>query len=118
MARYHGIKNYAQRKYVGAAIATFSTKLLRCHVSRSAHNFSRQRKMRQVQLRNAEVCDLRVPLLRHKNVARLDVTMNDALGMGVVECIGDFFSQFQGAAERELCFAMQNAIEGFAIDVL
>src|SRR5271155_187705 len=47
-------------------------------------------------LRQSEIENLRVPALRDKNIGRLDVAMNDALGVSGVERIGDVNGQRNG----------------------
>jgi hypothetical protein len=37
-----------------------------------------------------EVQNLGVPALGDKNIGRLDVAVNDPLGVGSIQCIGDF----------------------------
>ena len=48
-----------------------------------------------VQLRQAEVQDLRVPALGHEGVRGLDVAVDDALGVSGVQGVGDLDRQLQ-----------------------
>ena len=65
---------------------------------------------------DAEVGDQGRPVLQQR-VLRLDVAMDDALAMGVVERGGDFPREPQGLVHRELLLALQARAQRFAGDV-
>ena len=58
-------------------------------------------------LGQAEVQNLRLAASRDENIGGLDVAMHDALGVGRVQRVGDFFGQFQYLFQGEMFFAEQ-----------
>ena len=114
----HRVKNHAQREQVGAAVRALATELLRRHIGGRAQNFAGQREVGEVQLGDAEVGDLGVPILRDQNIARLDVAVSHALGVRVIERVGNFQGQLQGLFQRKLLFARKLAVQRFPGNVL
>ncbi len=84
------IHHRAQGKYVALAVEGMFACLLRRHVKRRP-DISRELRLHDVAAidhGDAEVSQLDVAVLGQQDVARLDVAMNDALAMGVVERLG------------------------------
>src|ERR1019366_7755105 len=103
---------------IRAPIQSFAAQLFRRHVGRSSKHLSRQGEVREVQLGDAEVGDLGVAVIVNQNIAGLNVAMNYALGMGVVERLGDLFHQLQRRLQREFLFARENLVQRLARNVL
>ena len=68
-------------------------------------------------LRQAEIEDLRVPVRGDENIGRLDVAVNDALGMRRFEPFGDLDAQFEQQIERKR-LAVDAVLERFAFEAL
>ena len=126
----HLVQHHTERKQIRAGIQVFSRRLLGRHVgnrpNRAAgtgeHRFGRhvssgcRFRLRGVrrQLGQTEVQNLGLPTRRHENVCRLDVAMNDALGMRGVQRIGNLnrdLEQFLGLQP----FRGDSLLEGSAL---
>src|SRR6266850_7620148 len=113
----HLIEHHAEREEIGAVIQFLAAYLLRRHISDRAYRSARagQQFSRRCgwQSRNAfgeignlcqaEIENLGVTALGDKNVGWLDVTVNDALGVGGVERVSNF------DCEGEQGFQLQRA---------
>ena len=67
-------------------------------------------------LREAEIHDLHDPLGRDEEVGRLDISVNDALPMGVIESAAGLASNPQNIRRRELTPLTKNRLEGLAFE--
>ena len=104
----HGVENHAQGKQVGASIDAFAGELLGSHVGRRAENVAGQSELREIQLGDAEVGNLGVAILGDEYVGGLDIAMDDALRVRIIQGAGDFLRQAQSLGQRELFFAGKN----------
>ena len=52
-----------------------------------------------------------------QNILRLDVAMDHAVSMRVIECVGHFARNAHRFVDTELCFAIQLFANGFALNV-
>src|SRR5262245_47038977 len=90
----HFVKDHAEREDVRAMISLLSSYLLRRHVTDRAHDHARigeaflgrrvlvyAAKLLRSEFRQTEIEDLHPPVVRDKQVFRLEVAMDDAFGM-------------------------------------
>ena len=66
-------------------------------------------------LRDAEVGDDGVAALE-QDVLRLDVAVDDAVGVGVAQRVGDLAGDLERVVDGELLFAVEPVAEGLALD--
>ena len=108
----HFVEDDAQREDVAPAVHRDAPGLLGRHVIDRAHDHALGGHPRlgqgglggfrsgQNALGDAEVHDLGVALRRAHDVGRLEVAVDDALGMGDFQSFGDFQSDLEGVAAR------------------
>src|ERR1700682_499903 len=89
----HDVKNYAERKEIGAPIDGLAYQLFGCHVRWSTQQTAGEGEVSQVQLGDAEISDLGPAFLSYQDVRRLDIAVDYTLGMGIIERVGNFLSQ-------------------------
>jgi len=102
-ASSHFVKDHAKGEEVGAGVHVFAESLLGRHVGDGAHGRAGAGEMAGhrglriggacgvsgVELGETEVENFGVAAARHENIGRLDVAVNDVLGMSGIERIGD-----------------------------
>ena len=97
----HLVEHHAQRVEVGTAVERLALGLLRREVRGGPHDRSVLSEGRITAAHkgggNAEVGDLHVAAVRNEDVAELDVTVDEACGMGGAERSGDIGSDLSGA---------------------
>src|SRR5260221_13412159 len=74
-----------QRELVAAAVDLYATNLFGADVARRAHHGAGSRACGSSELRQTEIGDLRLTILRDQNVGRFDVAVDDGYAVGVVE---------------------------------
>ena len=84
------VQNHRRRKDVCAMIDTLPTDLFGRHVVDGAHHHVAARQLRRDEAGQAEVEDFDRAAVGDVNVCRLDVAMDDAVLVGVVEPLADF----------------------------
>ena len=85
-AREQGVGHGGEREDVGAAVHVLDAGLLGGRVERGPDELAGGRETwRALQAGDAEVHDLRLARRQHDHVGRLDVAVNDAVAVGVVE---------------------------------
>ena len=91
LAGKHLVKDNAQGVEVAGRGDCTGAGLFRRHVGRGAHDAASHAQLHALakNLGHTEITHHRLPVTREEDVARLDVAMNRALGMGIVECGGD-----------------------------
>ena len=108
----HLVQDGAEREEVGAGVEVFATNLFRRHVRQRAHNrtgigqvlLSRScghRQSIQRRPRQPEIEQLCVTAIGHEDVGRLDVAVNDSLGVGGFERIGELHAEFEDSIRRQ-----------------
>src|SRR5208282_6671739 len=111
----HLIDHSAQRKKIGARIEPFAASLLRRHVSNSANRTARASEAGRAQtvLRNpnrfsspstcelgeAEIQNLHLTPLGNENIRRLNVAMDDALGVRGVQRVRQLNAHIEQAVD-------------------
>ena len=88
-ARQQLVEHRAQREHVGARVGALAADLLGRHVVRRAHDHPGLRHVRGARAREAEVHDLHAPGGQDVDVRRLQVAVDDALGVGEGEAVRD-----------------------------
>ena len=88
LARQQLVENRAEREQVAPGVEALSAGLLRRHVGRAPQDPPAGRQLDRIDLRHAEVHDLRLSGCQHHDVGGLDVAVHDAVGMGVLESLG------------------------------
>ena len=115
--RHHFVQNHTERPEIAACIHDLAASLFRRHVGNCAHGRPRLRKQRlrhRLRVRRTvlpgetEVEYLGVAALSYENVGWLDISMNDAFGVGSVQRVRHFHAQRQNGRD----------IQGLAADVL
>jgi hypothetical protein len=112
----HFVQHRAEREQITARVQLPSAHLLGRHVGYRSHRGSRacqvlvrnccrctclsdadgiRREALAAHLRQAKVQDFCVAAACHENIGRLDVAVDDALGVGRIECIGDLDGELQ-----------------------
>ena len=104
----HLVEHYSERKQIRACVELLRERLLGRHVRNRTQRAAgtcqvlrvhflcgerlpiSSRTLKRTNLSQTKVENLGVPTLRDENVRGLNVTMNDSLAVGRVECIGDF----------------------------
>ena len=129
----HLVQHRAKRKQIGARIERLAARLLRRHISHRADRRSRRGQLvhaevglgripgnRRFQLGQTKIENLPVPAAGDKNIGRLNVAVNDALGVRRIERIGhiDRNSQQRLQFERRVVDGMlqRQAIQKFHDD--
>src|SRR5579864_2641388 len=74
--------------------------------------------MRQIQLGNTEVGNLGMAGFGDENVSGLDIAMNHALRVCVIESFGDLFGKLQRGCQRKLFIPCQNTVQRLPGNVL
>src|SRR5580658_4015811 len=124
----HFIKHGAKREQVGAGVEIFASGLLWRHVGHGADGRSgagqeglvhggggtdgggRMESRLARALGQAEIENLGLVAVGHENVGRLDVAVDDSLGVGSVESVGDL------CAEIEQLLKIHRLVGGLAVD--
>ena len=114
MAGHHGVENDAQRKNIRTAIHAFAAELFGSHICGRAHHLTRKGQLAQIQLGDAEVGNLGVSVFGDQDVRRLDVTVDYALRVRIVERLGQFFGELERVGKRQFLFTDKNLVQGFA----
>ena len=120
LASQHLVQDAAERVYVGAGVDRLvPARLLRAHVGRGARARSR---LGQVLVgpqdpRDAEVGDQRAAVLGEQQVFGLDVTVDHALLMGVIQRQRRLAGDPKGLVHGELPLPPQPVPERLALDV-
>ena len=121
LAGEHLVRQRAERVDVGAAVDdAIARRLLGAHVLRRAERQSGLRDARAAGVGDgegdAEVGDERLAFLE-EDVLRLQIAVDDALAVGVVERAGDRRRDAHGLIDRELLLADEAGAERLALDV-
>jgi hypothetical protein len=104
----HFVEDDAERKEVGAGIHILAESLFGRHVGHGAHRGARAGEMRLhsglrfsctgwvggIELGETEIENFGVAPARRENIGRLDVAVNDVLGMGGVRCARSMVARF------------------------
>jgi hypothetical protein len=69
-----------------------------------------------VDFRQAEIEQLGLAVPGDENIGRLDVAVDDAFGMGSVECVGNLDAEFQHEVDGQR-FAVDAVFEGLALEI-
>ncbi len=126
----HLIEHQPEREKIGAGVELFAARLLRRHVVDRAegHAGHRQDVARDprlgrgirrflAELRDTEVEQLGLPSFRDEDVRRLDVSVNDALGVRGIERVGELAANVQDLLKRQ-GMPMDAAAKRFALEQL
>jgi len=119
LARKHLIQHAPQRVDVGARIeGALAGGLLRAHIARRAHDQPGVGQAARLVPRScdAEVGDEGRSVGREQQVLGLDVAMQDAVLVRVLERAGGFGRDTYGLVERQLALALQTRAQRFAFD--
>ncbi len=116
----HPVKDHPQRKQVRAPVQGIAFQLLGRQVSERAENLAGERKIALLQLGNSEIRDLCPAVRGDQDVGRLDITVDDVLGVSVIERLGHLLDQPErlGHGRGSQFRVGQKAIEGLPLDVL
>ena len=116
-ARRHLVQHQSQRKQIGASIELFRAHLLGRHIADGADRHSRAGEIRIAierraayrdrfahsardhLFREAEIEHFGLPALGDKNIGRLDVAMNNSLGVRCLQGVGHINANFQQTIE-------------------
>ena len=100
-SRQHLVEHNSGRENIGSAVEWLTLELLGRHVMQTAHHF-RSAHAGIANAGNAEVNDFDVAVFQQHYVSRLDVTMDNAAIMRVVQSVADIHAdaEFGGKAER------------------
>jgi hypothetical protein len=112
------VEDDAEREDVGAVVDVAGLDLLGSHVVRRPQQLSLHRQVRGVEPGDAEVGDLDLVVGGDQDVRRLDVAMDHAPRVGVVEGLGDLRHQIADESRREGLGALQQLLEVGPLDVL
>jgi hypothetical protein len=131
LAGHHLVDHDPEREDVAAAVDRLAARLLRAHVAQRPEHEARLRLgerlhvrdavgcvallWRLEQLGEAEVEDLRVAVRRHDHVLRLDVPVNDAGLVGLLEAARDLDGDLDRAEQVELA-PLDQRLHGLALD--
>src|SRR5262249_22918799 len=83
------VENDSQREQISASVDRMSGKLLRRHEGGGTQHLSGDGEVGDGKFGNAKIGDLGVAVVGHDDVGRLDIAMDDALGVRVVQRLGD-----------------------------
>ena len=121
--RRHFIEHDPEGKQVGARVQRLAQRLLRRHIRKRSQRRSRTieffRRLRVApervaaeagfvthrQLRQAKIQDLGVAALGDENICRLDIAVNNAMGVSGVESIGNLDRQVQQLGQGQAALA-------------
>ena len=115
LAGGHLIERRSKRKQVGAAVEFLAPGLLRRHIGDGAQGAARTGEVARglvavgrdtwvaavVELRQPKIQQLRLAVFGDEDIRRLDVAMDDALGMRRIERVGNLNSQVEQEVDRQ-----------------
>ena len=119
VARRHFVEHDAERKQIASRVDLVAARLFRRHVRHGADGFAgfrrflRRRKLghrkridsRRAlgmrELRDPEVQNLRLITIGDEDVRRFDIAMDDAGGVGGVECVRNLRAQVERGVDRQ-----------------
>jgi len=120
MSGEHLEENASEAVDIASSVDLFARRLLRTHVGSSAYGDACSRELLVSYSldgsSNSEIGDNGVPM-REQNVARLDVAMDEALGVCVSECVSDFARNIECLANRKRTFLLDLLLESWSLDV-
>ena len=114
----HLIHHNTERIKIRPCIHMRALGLLRRNVVYRAERLARKRALSRRHLRNAEVCDLDAAILEHHDVVRLDVTVDNAAAVRVLERLCDLRGKMQRLAPVEHLLLLHILLERDAVDQL
>ena len=115
-AGQHLIHDDAEGIQVAAAVHMAALGLLRGDIVYGAERLARQRVLRGADAGNAEVRNLDAPVLQDHDVVRLDVAVDDAAAVCMLQRLGDLHGEMQRLAPVEPALLFQILLERDALD--
>ena len=112
------VEDHAGREKVRAAVHRQPQDLFRRHVGGGAHHGPDLGQIGRFDVGNAKVADLHGAVGQHENVRRLDVPMDDALAVRIIERIEDLRHDLHDACRREPLIRLEALLELTALDEL
>ena len=117
-AREHLIHDDAEGIEIGPVVHPRALGLLRRDIVHGAERLARQRALCRGDARDAEVGDLDAAVLQDHDIVRLDIAMDNAAAVGVLERLGDLHGEMQRLAPVEAALLLQILLERDALDQL
>ena len=116
--RQHFIHHNAQRVQIGACIDVCALRLLRRDIMHRPQRLTRERILRGRDLRDAEIGDLHAAVLEDHDVVGLNVAVDDAAAVRVLQRLGDLRGKMQRLAPTQLPLLLHILLERDALDEL
>ena len=112
------VQDDAAGKEVAAQVHRLALKLLGRHVGRCAHHGACHRELGRFNPRNPEVGNFHAAIVQHDEVGRLDVTVRDAVAVGVVQRIQNLLHDSPDVLQGKPFVLFKVASELAALDEL
>src|SRR5262249_5264550 len=120
-AGQHLVEDHTEAVEVAARVTASALHLLGRHIIRGAGRPGQTRPRHLAQRgveRDPEIDDLDAGPGRHDHVLRLEITVNDAFAMQIVERVGDLHGNVDGSIDGQNAVATNDAAQRFTLDEL